>query len=131
MHRVCLPYCQAQLRPQCPTSLADTSQSFAYDKAAQECKLCPAGTYRNYGASTECTPCPAGTYSAEGDKACSPCPPGEVRMPAWATTACHPTCLSHILSYAFGSLCPATCSIPFFSPQILLNCHFCTAVLPL
>lgn len=36
--------------------LCDTlkDQSFAYDKASQECKLCPAGTYRDYNGDTAC-----------------------------------------------------------------------------
>ena len=35
---------------------ADDSQSFAYDKASQECKLCAAGTYRDYAGDTACIP---------------------------------------------------------------------------
>lgn len=31
-----------------PSSVADQTQSFSYDKASQECQLCPAGTFRDY-----------------------------------------------------------------------------------
>ena len=35
---------------------SDKSQSFAYDKASQECKLCPGGTYRDYAGELACIP---------------------------------------------------------------------------
>lgn len=64
--------------------------SKAFDKASQQCQLCPAGTERQYGVSLECTPCPAGTYSEEGGK-CLLCPAGEVSPLAWPPgSGCQP-----------------------------------------
>ncbi|KAL4452637.1 hypothetical protein ABPG75_008299 [Micractinium tetrahymenae] len=54
-------------------------QSWAYDKASQQCQLCQAGTWRSYqdDSTTACQPCPRGTFSAEGDGSCTACPAGQ------------------------------------------------------
>ncbi|KAL4447453.1 hypothetical protein ABPG75_004672 [Micractinium tetrahymenae] len=58
---------------------SDTTASWAYDKASQQCQKCQAGTWRDYGddSTTACKPCPAGSFSAEGDATCTLCPAGQ------------------------------------------------------
>ena len=74
---------------------------------ASRCEVCAAGTASGEG-SARCDPCGAGTYSIVGDVACRDCPPGTY-SPGGGMTSCMP-CLPGSYNDEYGASICKPCS---------------------